>query len=137
MQPVDFITALGRHYSKRHQTELQQLEWTREMIGVVTGADPKVLQRAYEIIRDEYDERAFPLPAVLKRYVARAADQINPDDARGTGKAENRFGPVRSYKDPAFEHKVRLAQEWQNEIIEKYKSWAGYWEATKHSKRVW
>ena len=79
MQPAEFIENLGRHYSKRHETEAKQIAWTREMIEMFKGTDPIVLAKAYQLIRDEHEERAFPLPATLKRFIARAADLAYPE----------------------------------------------------------
>lgn len=136
MRPAEFIESLHRHYSKRHNSQADQEAWITEMIGCVGGTDPKVLRRAYEMIRDEHDERAFPLPAVLKKYIARAAEQLFPDDARNTGSVEYKWPMPKTYKCPQFERTCREAQEWQTKIINQYGSWAGYWKAMGHTYTV-
>lgn len=131
MQPEEFIESLHRHYAKRHVTPADQIAWTREMIDVVKGNDPKVMRRAYELIRDEYDERAFPLPAVLKKFIYRAAEQIYPESMTN----ESTYARPRIPKnEPAeFVEACRRAQIWQAEQIRIYGSWDAQWRATRHT----
>lgn len=79
MSPDEFIAALARHYSKRHDNAESHAAWLKEMIDIFRGTDSVVLAKAYELIRDEHEERAFPLPATLKRFIGRAADLAYPD----------------------------------------------------------
>lgn len=83
MTPVEFIDSLCRHFAKRHESEHARMGWLREMVGVVHGTDSRVLAKAYELIRDGHEERAFPLPATLKRHLAHAAEIVYPE--RHTG----------------------------------------------------
>lgn len=78
MTPEEFIDDLSVHFGKRHADERAERVWIRDMLAVIGRTDHKVLDRAYEITRDEHDERAFPLPAVLRRYIARAAAEMHP-----------------------------------------------------------
>jgi hypothetical protein len=79
MQPAEFIDALSRHYGKRHNTPDEQGLWLKEMIGIVKGIDHRVLAKAYELIRDNHEERAFPLPATIRRYAIQAAEIVYPE----------------------------------------------------------
>lgn len=79
MQPTEFIEALSRHFSKRHESDKAKMDWLREMVAIVKGIDSKVLDKAYELIRDGHEERAFPLPATLKRFTAQAAEIVYPE----------------------------------------------------------
>lgn len=133
MQPVEFIERLSRHYSKRHASPAGEEAWVKEMISVITGTDTKVLDRAYEIIRDEHEERAFPLPATLKKAIAKAGEQLFPDAERGT-EAQNRYNwssPLR-YVDPARERSYEEAAIWQRAQIRQYGSWDNQWRAVRH-----
>jgi len=103
MQPAEFIENLGRHYSKRHETEAKQIAWTREMVEMFKGTDPLVLAKAYDLVRDEHEERAFPLPATLKRFIGRAADLVYPEHM-----AYQPFRPVaHTAPDPESVRRVR------------------------------
>jgi hypothetical protein len=77
MQPAEFIDALNRHYSKRHASPEDQAAWLREMVGLVRGFDQRVLARAYTMIRDHHEERAFPLPATILRHANQAAEALS------------------------------------------------------------
>lgn len=79
MQPAEFIDALSRHYGKRHNTPDEQGLWLKEMIGIVKAIDHRVLAKAYELIRDNHEERAFPLPATIRRYAIQAAEIVYPE----------------------------------------------------------
>lgn len=133
MQPAEFIERLHRHYSKRHQSETDQAAWIKEMISVVDGTDHRVLDKAYELIRDEHEERAFPLPAVLKRFVARAGEIVYPESAavRGSGASFVPKTAVQRYIDPRDVYETRVAREWQKRIIKEYGSWAVYYRSTR------
>lgn len=103
MTPMDFIEGLSRHYSKRFENAEKEAAWTREMVEMFRGTDPAVLRRAYELVRDEHDERAFPLPAHLKRFIARAADLVYPEHiAHQPFRAESHPAP-----DPESVQRVR------------------------------
>ena len=79
MQPAEFIETLHRHFGKRHNSPEDQAFWLKEMISVVQGTDKKVLRKAYELIRDSHEERAFPLPATLKRFITQAGEIVYPE----------------------------------------------------------
>jgi len=113
MQPAEFIENLGRHYSKRHETEAKQIAWTREMIEMFKGTDPLVLAKTYELIRDEHEERAFPLPATIKRFIGRAADLVYPEHL-----AHQPFRPVaHTAPDPESVERVRaLVQDLKGKL---------------------
>lgn len=131
MQPEEFIESLHRHYSKRHVTPADQIAWMREMIDVVKGNDPKVMRRAYELIRDEFDERAFPLPAVLKKFIYRAAEQIYPESL--TNESSYARPRIPRNETPEFQQACREAQIWQAEQMRQYGSWEAQWRATRHT----
>jgi hypothetical protein len=131
MTPREFIERLSRHYSKRHESDHAQTLWLQDMMGVIQGAEPKVLDQAFQLVRDEYDERAFPLPATLRKFIARAADIVHPES-----KAANNYrsyGPSKRAPDTREEiERCRLANEWQHEMMKQYGTWAAYYRAHKH-----
>lgn len=130
MTPAELIESLMRHYSKRHASPREQAAWVAEMTSLVRGHGPDVLRRAYETIRDEHDERAFPLPSAIKSAVERSALHLGRSPLKD-GSAEHRqWGPSRRWIDPSFERKVAEAQVWQRDAISKYGSWAAYWRNT-------
>lgn len=131
MQPFEFIDNLCRHYSKRHETEARQIAWTREMIDCVKGNDPAVMQRAYEMIRDEYEQRAFPLPAELKKFITRAAEQLYPDHQRIESSYQR--PRIEKWESREFVETCRLARIWQTATIKQFGSWEAYWRSVRHS----
>lgn len=133
MTPVELIESLGRHYAKRHESVQAQSLWLTEMVAIAKGADPRVIQRAYEMIRDDHDERAFPLPATIKKYLMRAAEAVYPEDRRGMQETTYR-GPSHRMPDSPQQLEIyRKAQEWQAEQIRRYGSWDAQWRATRHT----
>lgn len=131
MTPTDFIERLLRHYAKRHQGDAAEAMWFKEMVSIVDGTDRKVLQRTYELIRDEHDERAFPLPATIRKFIGRASEQLYPDAAATRGHGYVHHGPSKRAPDsPQVVEMNRLANEWQHQMIAKYGSWQEYWRAT-------
>ena len=98
MTPVEFIDALLRHFAKRHRSEEESAEWMREMVRSVTGTDPKVLARAYVLALDEHTERAFPLPAQIKGWIARSADLTYPDHVQHVSKSDTPEWQLRAEK---------------------------------------
>lgn len=72
MTPKEFLEALLGHYGKRHANDQAEAAWHRDMREVIGNPLPSVLHKAYQIIRDEHEERAFPLPATIKKAIARA-----------------------------------------------------------------
>lgn len=132
MTPAEFIERLTRHYAKRHDNDHARALWVREMVDSLKGTDPAVLDKAYDLVRDEYEERAFPLVATLKKFIARAAEIIYRDDNRGTTNSYR--GPsMRAPDSPEWRQTVLKAREWQKETIRRYGLWEGYWRATRHS----
>ena len=128
MLPTDFIERLHRHYSKRHASEAELAKWLEEMVDLVKGTEPRLLQRTYDMIRDEYEERAFPLPATIKRFVHQAGEAMHLQSQAHQYKGRS----CRAPDTPAYRDMIRQAQEWQAETIAKYGSWAGYNRATAH-----
>lgn len=132
MTPVDFIDALLRHYAKRHRSDDDAAQWTREMVQLVGGTDSQVLARAYVLIRDEHEERAFPLPAHIRKSLDAAAEQVYPE--RITDQQQKNYPwSNRSLRAPLTPEQIeayRRAHEWQKAVIAKYGSWSNY-EAAK------
>jgi hypothetical protein len=137
MKPNEFIDSLLRHYAKRHQSEAHEAAWLKEMVECAKNTHPRVLRRAYETILNEWDERAFPLPAELKKFIARAAEQIYPEGRGAHGQPSdkpNRWSNIslRSPDTPQQIAQWQDANRWQQSIMAKYKTWANYWKQTKH-----
>lgn len=129
MDATEFIERLTRHYAKRHDSVEKQIAWTREMIECVSGIDKRLLDKAFELIRDEHEERAFPLPATLKRYIGRAAEVVYPEGQR---QAYSYGRAPAAQIDPKRQREYDLAREWQQGVIDQYGSWAAHWRATRH-----
>lgn len=130
MQPDEFIEGLHRHYAKRHNSPAEQALWIKEMIAVVSGNEDRVMRKAYELIRDEHDERAFPLPATLKRYISRAAEIIYPE--HGGYRETMRYRSNRVSDSPEAVAAYNRAAAWQAAEIKRYGSWENQWRATRH-----
>ena len=130
MSPHEFIESLHRHYAKRHQSDEAEAKWLKEMIAVVSGNDERVMRKAYELIRDEHDERAFPLPATLKKYISRAAEIIYPErpGQSYTMPFKRTCMPPTRAEVEAYER----AAAWQAAEIKRYGSWESQWKATRH-----
>lgn len=79
MTTENFLEGLLVHFGKRHVDERAQIIWTRDVLGSIRGTDPAVLSKAYTLIVSEHEERAFPLPAVLKKFITRAAEIVYPE----------------------------------------------------------
>lgn len=135
MTPTEFIEALSRHYSKRHASEQAEDLWIADMVAIVSHTDRRVLARAYQLIRDEHEERAFPLPATILKFTTRAAEQLYPEN-RSTPEHERVYPwSNRSHRRPDTPAEIethRRANEWQHAVIKHYGSWAAHWQATKH-----
>lgn len=132
MTPLEFIESLQRHYAKRHRSDDESALWMQDILGVVNGSDRKVLRKAYELIRDEHTERAFPLPAQLKKWISRAADIVHPESKSHSSYHYN--GPSKRAPDTPEEIEAcRKAREWQTEIIAKHGTWAAWWRTVKHN----
>jgi hypothetical protein len=84
MSPEQFLDDLLVHFGKRHASERAAEVWTRDMLGLVRGTDPRVLAAAYRLVVAEHDERAFPLPAQLRAFVSRACEQVYPEHRAGS-----------------------------------------------------
>lgn len=137
MTPAEFIDRLSRHYAKRHESTQAQSLWLREMVDCVKGTDPALLERAFELIRDEHEERAFPLPATLKRYITRAGEQVYPESqaSRGYNTIDR---PVRkAHVAPEMQAIYDRAAVWQKQTMDQYGSWAAHWSATRHLHKNW
>lgn len=136
MSPAEFIEALSRHYGKRHESPGAAMAWLKEMVDSVKHTDHQVLAETYRMIREQYEERAFPLPATLRKYTERAAQIIHPEHKT---QAPGQHGlPVRCHRAPDTPEQqeiYRLANEWQHWVHREYGNWAGYWRATKHMRR--
>lgn len=136
MQPREFIERLSRHYAKRHVSDLAQQEWLEDIVSVVGNTDHKVLARAYDLIRDEYEERSFPVPATLRKYIERAAVLVHPEHRQyAPGEHGIPRRNLRAPDTPEQEEVYRKAREWQHATMKEYGSWANYWRATKHMRR--
>lgn len=134
MTPAEFIDRLNRHYSKRHESAKHQTDWLKEMVDCVRGTDPQVLIRAFELIRDEHEERAFPLPATIKKYISRAGDQVYPESLANRGL--NQWGtPRAAHVDPKMSEIYAKAAVWQRATLDQYGSWANHWKATRHMRK--
>lgn len=114
MTPEEFIDDLSVHFGKRHADERAERVWIRDMVAVVKRTDSKVLERAYEMVLAQHDERAFPLPAVLRRFIERAAAELNPPPEHRVLQPEN--DPVLS-ADELARRKSQVA-----ELVAKMKS---------------
>jgi len=79
MTPESFLEGLLVHFGKRHVDDRAEQIWTRDMLGAIRGTDPRVLAKAYTMVVSEHEERAFPLPAVLRRYIERACETVYPE----------------------------------------------------------
>lgn len=79
MTPQAFLDSLLVHYAKRHASPEAEDIWMRDMMRVVQNADRTVLGRAYTLVCEEHTERAFPLPAQLRAWIARAAELVDFD----------------------------------------------------------
>lgn len=130
MTPIEFIESLQRHYSKRHRDDDEAALWMQDILSVVNGADSKVLRKAYELIRDEHEERAFPLPAQLKKWISRAADIVHPE-SKAAGTYHYNGPSLRAPDSPEEIERCRKANEWQHAVIAKHGSWAAWWRTVK------
>ena len=133
MAAMDFLESLGRHFGKRHPSPEAEDLWMRDMMEVVKGTDPLVLRRAYQLIRDEHDERAFPLPASIRKYISRACESVYPERVSD---ADRKVYPwtnrsLRAPDSPEEIERCRLAREWQHRMIAQYGSWAAWWRANE------
>jgi hypothetical protein len=132
MRSFEFISKLLTHYSKRHASEAAEKAWFDDMMKVLEGTSPAVLDEAYDLIVEQYDERAFPLPATLRKYIARAADILHPESKATAGYQYN--GPSKRAPDtPGEIERVRQAREWQHATMKQYGTWANWWRAVKHN----
>ena len=130
MTPLEFIQSLQRHYSKRHRDNDDEAMWMRDYLDIVNGTDSKVLRKTYDLVRDEHDERAFPLPAQLKKWISRPADIVHPESQASTDYRYN--GPSRRAPDTPEEIKAcKRANIWQHEIIKKHGTWAAWWRTVR------
>lgn len=130
MTPQEFIERLARHYGKRHASEKAQQEWLEDVAAVLKNTDQKVLRKAYEIIRDEYDERSFPVPATLRKFITRAADIVHPESKAKTPFHYN--GPSKRAPDTQQEIETcKVSREWQHEMMRKHGTWANWWRTVK------
>ena len=91
MSPEEFVTRMLAHYSKRHDSEEARKFWFEDIVNLVRPHGGEVLQRAYEIIKDEHEERAFPLPATIKKAIHRACEAIAPASTPISPELEARF----------------------------------------------
>lgn len=94
MTPGEFIDGLLGHFGKRHVSADAERLWMRDIFRCVDGCDRRVLARAYDIALAEHDERAFPLPAQLRAWITRAANDLH------TPAAHQPFSPVESEAKP-------------------------------------
>lgn len=133
MTPKEFVLGLLRHAGKRFKSPEDETAWHKEMAEMIGKPSPKVLRRAYEILRGEMDDHVFPAPGVILKAIARAAGE------RGTGSgtvkevvfASKRRAPS---ADEIYEHEQ--AQAWQSRTLDQYGDWAKYHRATGHLKAV-
>ena len=132
MNSREFIEALHRHYAKRHASPEEQTAWLREMVEMHKGTDPRVLDAAYDLVRDEHDERAFPLPAQLKKWIARAAEIVYPERI-GEAPQDHPWSrrSLRAPDAPEVVEVYRRSRAWQHAVIKKYGTWANYEAAKK------
>jgi len=136
MSPAEFIESLSRHYSKRHESAESARLWLQEMVASVKNTDRQVLAEAYRMIRDEYEERSFPVPATIRKFIERAAVHIHPEHKQYVpGEHGIARRNLRAPDTPEQEEVYRKAREWQHATIKEYGTWANYWRATKHMRR--
>ena len=129
MKASEFIGRLSRHYGKRHASDQDMMEWYTDIEATIGRTDANVLQRAFELIRDEWEERSFPLPAQLRKFIDRAAQQLHPELP---GEHHGAHRSLRARDTPEQIRQCDEARAWQTSVIAKYGSWAQYWRVTKH-----
>lgn len=133
MRPLEFVQKLQTHYSKRHANEAAEKIWLDDMMKTLQNTDKVVLDEAYEMIVQEHTERAFPLPAQLRKFISRAADIVHPESKNLGGTKFHYQGPSKRAPDTKEEiERCRLANEWQHEMMRIYGNWAAYYRAHKH-----
>lgn len=137
MTPAEFIESLLRHYGKRLDSPEKQALWLKEMVQSVAGTDPRLLRRAFELIRDEYEERAFPLPATLKKFISRAGEQVYPESQANRGYNVTDREPRKAHIAPEMQAIYDSAAVWQKQTIDQYGTWANHWRATRHLRKDW
>lgn len=130
MTPKEFLEGLLRHHGKRHASDADEIAWHREMREVIGNPRADVLRKAYEIIRDEHEERAFPLPATIKKAIAKAAHEVAPSSATMSEIEAEKYRLIASNRrapdTPDVLAKARHAAEWQKAQMDKYGDWAAY-----------
>jgi hypothetical protein len=137
MTPAEFIESLLRHYGKRLDSPEKQALWLKEMVQSVAGTDPRLLRRAFELIRDEYEERAFPLPATLKKFIGRASELVYPESATNRGLNSIDRPARKAHIAPQMQAIYESAAVWQKQTMDQYGSWANHWRATRHLRKDW
>lgn len=130
MTPLEFVESLQRHYAKRHRNDDEGALWMQDILAVVNNTEAKVLRKAYELIRDEHDERAFPLPATLRKFITRAADIVHPE-SKAAGTYHYNGPSLRAPDSPEEIERCRKANEWQHAVIAKHGSWQAWWRTVK------
>jgi hypothetical protein len=130
MTPKEFLESLLRNYGKRHATPEDEIAWHRDMRAVIGNPSPDVLFRAYEIIRDTHEERAFPLPSTIRKALDQAAGAGTGGSNDISPELQARFDAIRASRrrKPTAEEiaEDERIQAWQAEQIAKYGSWEGY-----------
>lgn len=91
MSPEEFVTRMLAHYSKRHESEEARKFWFEDIVGIVKPHSGDVLRKAYEIIRDTHEERAFPLPATIRKAIGAACEAIAPASTPLSPELEAKF----------------------------------------------
>jgi hypothetical protein len=134
MRPFEFITKLQTHYSKRHASEATEKIWLDDMMKVLENTAHDVLDEAYDLIVEQHTERAFPLPAQLRKYIATAAEILHPESKRLGSYQPHYNGPSKRAPDTPEEiERVRQAREWQHATMKEYGTWANWWRHVKHN----
>lgn len=134
MTPQEFIKGLLRHAGKRFRSPEDETAWHKDMADMIGKPSPRVLRRAYEILRADMDDHVFPAPGVILKAISRAAGEA------GTA-SDNRklsFVPTAKRLPPTAEelHEQEQAQAWQARVIAKHGDWACYHRTTAHLKPV-
>lgn len=136
MSPEEFVTNLSANYAKRHESPDAKRIWMNDIIAVVKGHGPKVLKKAYEHIRDTHEERAFPLPATIKKAIEAAAGIGSIQSSELSPELQARFDAIRaSRRRPPTPEEIAAEQKanaWQHEMMAKYNNdWGAYYRATR------
>lgn len=79
MTANEFVANLLMYFSKRHDSDSAENAWLADITKRFDHCDKAVLEKAFELIVSEHDERAFPLPAALNKWIARASEMVYPD----------------------------------------------------------